>query len=896
MISAFSSKVVGALLLLAVALFVLPFRATGQAHKLAGGYEYWLAIPPNEEANFGSEIELTMVICALEKQANIHVEIPWIGASFEQVIPAGSATRISSIDGKLPWDLEVRETGTAQTKGIHVQSDEPVTVRLYSARSFSADAFTAIPVHMWGRSYRHIAYYEQADPIKRRGSGFVIVAAHDNTEVRINLEARGVGQTTDGHSPGMQYDVVLQRGQTYMVHGDGLSEGFDLSGTQITASNPIGLISFHMRSIVPLAMGAGDRDFLVEMLPPLEYWGRRFVSRELLRVGFGDYFRVVAAKDNTTVKLRTYDSTGKESSSREFTITDAGDFAEFGEHAPEASPRADAIRGVSLWEADKPIQVMMYSYSSDWDGAPGYNPFMVALTPFELASTVEVVDIPSGTGLSVIDIITEDNPNLLEDLRLNGQPIAQIDPDFMRIPYGDEGLRCSRIHLGPGTKRISGDALFVGMLHTYGGNSIHGIPLGRTAFPLRAAEAPDLPTFVTTAADCFSAEIEVSGGGPVPLALMRTNSRTLSNVAINPPDALVIDPVVGVMKRSFRVEVIDKSLDAFAEFEVFDQAGTRAKHQFIYAAAQLDVTPTEVLRENLQTGDELLISLALSNNASDVQRIDYLYLLHGNRGMRIIDKPALPLSLGASQNLPIKVEALAGEVGIVYDTLVVGDTCRELVRVPLELQVERGIEGKPVVLAFDHDFRDVFIDDSVCEEVEVKNIGSELLTVYCITDVDDDSYIFAQSGCETFFPQVLNPQESMQLDICFRPRTTGTHTTQLTVQSDAEGVDSIIFLQGRGIETATDVVDTDSDLTEPFVLRAYPNPTDDLLFVSGPEVAGSSAYSCVDRLGRSTAVSQLASGADGTAVFDVAALPPGMYNLVLTHAGGRSFVTFFIVR
>lgn len=893
--STLSGKVVGALLLSLAALFVLPNEAAGQAHKLAGGYEYWLAIPPNEEANFGSEIELTMVICALEKQANIHVEIPWVGASFERVIPTGSATRISSIDGTLPWDLEVRETGTAQAKGIHVQSDEPVSVRLYSARSFSADAFTAIPVHMWGRSYRHIAYYEQADPIKRRGSGFVIVAAHDDTEVRIELEAHGVGQTTDGRSPGMQYDVVLQRGQTYMVHGDGLNEGFDLSGTQITASNPIGLISFHMRSIVPLAMGAGDRDFLVEMLPPLEHWGRRFVSRELLRVGFGDYFRVVTSEDNTTVKLRTFDSTGKESSSREFTIPAAGDFAEFGEHAPEASPRADAIRGVSLWEADKPIQVMLYSYSSDWDGAPGYNPFMVALTPLELASTVEIVDIPSGTGLSVIDIITEDNPNLLEGLKLDGQPIEQIDPQFMGISYGDEGLRCSRIQLAPGTHRISGDALFVGMLHAVGGNSIHGIPLGRTAFPLRAAETPDLPSFVTVAADCFSAEIEVSGGGAVPLALLRIDSRTMNNVAIDPPDAVVIDPVVGVMKRSFKLEVIDKNIDAFAEIEVFDQAGTRAKHQFTYSAAQLDVMPTEVLRENLRTGDEVFADLVLSNNASDVQRIDYLYLLYGNRGMRIVDKPDLPQLLSASQNLTVRVEALAGEVGTVYDTLVVGDSCRELARIPLELRVERGIEGKPVVLAFDHDFRDVYIDDTVCEKVEVKNIGSVLLEISCITDVDDDSFTFAQSGCEIFFPDTLYPLESMQLDICFRPRSTGIHTTQLIVQSDAEGVDSIVFLQGRGIETVTDVVNSGVDRTQPFVLRAYPNPAADLLFVTGPEVAGLSSYTCFDRLGRSSTVSLLASGADNTAIFDVAALTPGMYNLALTHAAGRSFVTFFVV-
>ena len=897
MISASGPKLCASVILSLAMLVILPAAASAQVRKDAGGYEYWLAIPPNEEVNFGGEIELTLVICALEKQANVFVEIPWTGANFERVIPAGWAERINSIDGALPWDLEVRDAGIARAKGIHVQSDEPVTVRLYSARSFSADSFTAIPVHMWGRTYRHIGYYEQADTIKRRGSGFVIVAAHDNTDVHIELQGQGDGQTTDGRSPGMQFDVVLQRGQTYMVHGNGLSQGFDLSGTLVTASNPIGVISFHMRSIIPLAMGGGDRDFLVEMLPPVEHWGQRYACRELEReTGFGDFYRVMAAEDNTTVRLRTFDvKSGRETAKREFTIRTAGEFAEFGERAPEASAPPDAILGISLWEADKPIQVVLYSYSSDWDGAARYNPFMVALTPFELASNVEIVDIPSGTGFSVLDIITEDNPNLLGSLQLNGQPIEQIDNKFLEPTYGDDGLRSSRILLAPGTYRIAGDALFVGMLHTNGGSSIHGLPLGRTAFPLRAAETPNLPTLTALNADCFGAEIEAAGGD-VPLALLRVNRRSMRNVAIDPPEALAVDPVTGVMRRTFTLEVIDKNLDAFIEIEAFDQAGSRAKHQFSYGAGQVDITPPEILRQNLQTGDEEQITLAVHNYASAAQHIEYLYLLHGDRGMRLVDKPTLPLKLGADQDLTINVETVAGEVGIVYDTLVVGDTCRELARVPLELQVERGIDGKPVVLAYDYDFRDVLVNSTVCQAVGVKNIGSEPLIIACITDVDDNSFTFAQSGCETFFPRVLNAQEELLLDICFRPRSVGEYATKLIVQSNAESVDSVVFLQGRGIETATDVQDSRHAHVTSTELRVYPNPTADFLFVSGPQVSSLSGFTCFDRLGRPASIVQLPSPPGGTARFDVAALRPGMYNLALTHAGGRSFVTFFIVR
>jgi len=46
----------------------------------------------------------------------------------------------------------------------------------------------------------------------------------------------------------------------------------------------------------------GSGDHIVEMIPPVDTWGKEFVTVPLAKRTVGDKFRVIAARDNTQVK------------------------------------------------------------------------------------------------------------------------------------------------------------------------------------------------------------------------------------------------------------------------------------------------------------------------------------------------------------------------------------------------------------------------------------------------------------------------------------------------------------------------------------------------------------------------------------------------------------------
>ena len=84
-------------------------------------------------------------------------------------------------------------------------------------------------------------------------------------------------QTLGGHDIGDVISARLDRGETYMVRGNGRTKGiYDLTGTKITSEKPFGLISFHMRTMIPSECVTG-RGFFCEMLPQITgrfYWSR----------------------------------------------------------------------------------------------------------------------------------------------------------------------------------------------------------------------------------------------------------------------------------------------------------------------------------------------------------------------------------------------------------------------------------------------------------------------------------------------------------------------------------------------------------------------------------------------------------------------------------------------
>eukprot|EP00058_Branchiostoma_floridae_P014878 XP_002600366.1 hypothetical protein BRAFLDRAFT_66599 [Branchiostoma floridae] len=109
-----------------------------------------------------------------------------------------------------------------------------------------------------------------------------------------------------GHTYGNTCGVTCADGyegrnlQNVTCHSTG-NWSLQAGGTRITSNKPVTLMSGVQCANVPAGIGACDH--LVEQIPPLDTWGKRFVTVPLaVRTG-GDIFRIVAARNGTTVNV-----------------------------------------------------------------------------------------------------------------------------------------------------------------------------------------------------------------------------------------------------------------------------------------------------------------------------------------------------------------------------------------------------------------------------------------------------------------------------------------------------------------------------------------------------------------------------------------------------------------
>ena len=168
----------------------------------------------------------------------------------------------------------------------------------------------------------------------------------------------------------------------------------DLTGSYITSNKPVALYSGSLSTTIP-ANATNAWDHLYEQIPPLQAWGRKFISVPLKTRGH-DYFRVLASEDNTAVRIGITTLTP---------LLNKGEYREF------------ILSEPNLIESDKPILLAQYSASNsddippgvtDWDG----DPFMVIVSPVnQTRENVAFVayDSPEITSKFFINIIIKDD-------------------------------------------------------------------------------------------------------------------------------------------------------------------------------------------------------------------------------------------------------------------------------------------------------------------------------------------------------------------------------------------------------------------------------------------------------------------------------------------------------
>ena len=314
------------------------------------GKEFWLAFPQNAIIEDNHYLTLKLFITSDQDTKGV-VSVPGLG---EQIPFSLKATDIDTID--IDTVVELRASESVRPLGVHVVADHDCAVFGLSHRPASTDSYVAFPVKVLGTTYRAVGYYPLQNGPESFTSEFAIVGTVDNTVVTISLTA----DTRGGHHTGETFSVTLNKGDTYLVQGSPLpGRPSDLTGTLVTATNPISFFIGHTCAQVPPDVSFCDQ--LLEMEPPIPSWGRQFYVGRF--EGKTQYvIRVIASQDNTEVFVNN----------AHVATLRAGQFYE-NNHEVENT----------FVTSSKPVLVAEYAQSSNADSVKIGDPFMLLITPTE---------------------------------------------------------------------------------------------------------------------------------------------------------------------------------------------------------------------------------------------------------------------------------------------------------------------------------------------------------------------------------------------------------------------------------------------------------------------------------------------------------------------------------
>jgi len=421
------------------------------------GTDFWFSYLNNWLQRSGNPIQLELYITATDTASGT-VEIP-LAANFTpigfEVVP-GVATRLT-----LPTSLAMAEgSETVENKGIHIVTDQKVSVYAMNKRQYSADVTVLLPTATLGREYRVVSHWESGN--RNNGdnsqSEFMVVAITDNTEIEITPTAATVG----GSPVGVPFTVFLNQGQVFQVQADG-----DLTGTLVRSKGNSSCDNFavfggNRYTKVGQCDHPDGHDHLYTQLYPTNTWGKDFTIMPFRSRFGGDVVKVLAKEDSTKVVFGN-------SPADTVVIDRAGEFLQ------------RLIDDVQYIRTDKPVSIGQFSRSQACDNSTS-DPFLITISPNEQLLKRVTFNAPT---IATVDnyylnvAVPSDN---VQSIRLNG---VSIGGSFSPVP-GDNDMYFARLSIGRGNNTLESAAGFIAYVYGYGNNESFGYATGASLENLEA--------------------------------------------------------------------------------------------------------------------------------------------------------------------------------------------------------------------------------------------------------------------------------------------------------------------------------------------------------------------------------------------------------------------------
>ena len=311
-------------------------------------------------------------------------------------------------------------TTTDRGKSIIVKAQGDHKLVVYGANEalYTTDAFLALPpVRTVSGTYKYIT--AMATPWDYLYSMIGIVASENNTLLSItpNINTT-IGSTFT--AAGTTTQITLHKYDSLLIRQKG-----DLTGTRVISDKPISFITGHQCTNVPPDIGGCNH--LMEQIPPVQNWGKRFATVPLKTRLAYDRFKVVAGENYTTVQIECTQSDGQSGYSASFILQEGG-------FRDVDIPSTDFC-----WiEGDGKIILLQFSVGKRVDKVLFSDPFMAMIPPVDQYSNgYTLATVPDGVQnyTHFMNLYIPKDFFKPREIFLNEQSLEEINVNFTAIQF-----------------------------------------------------------------------------------------------------------------------------------------------------------------------------------------------------------------------------------------------------------------------------------------------------------------------------------------------------------------------------------------------------------------------------------------------------------------------------
>jgi hypothetical protein len=763
-----------------------------QKYSSYEGRHFFIGFMQNEiEIDYYTGLELQIFVAARDT-ANLQIIVPGITKTVQIKLLPDSVVRID-----IPEYVEVRVSEQAVSSLVEIISDNPVTVYAFNSQRVTSDSYSIIPVSHWGKEYITVNYPNDQYDIPQEVSGadsayflsprsneFMIMAAFDSTVIDFTPKAI----TIEGKQIGRNYQIILDKGECYLVKSLNSQRGTnDLTGTVVRSNKPIGVISGHVRTAVPLNLRNpfDSKNHLAEMLFPTEAWGRNFITAPFGLNQEGDLFRVVALKDNTIITFRTIDDY------QSINLARQGDFAE--------------IRGVwdaAEWQSNNPVQLVQYMMhtGSAYD-VNSYDPCMVVIPPTEQFVSKILFQTPGNSPYNPQQYynhwaIVISEQKAITSLKLDNKLLKSFTKLLVQNVIGTNYYWCT-VNLGFGKHELEADSgRFAGVLYGNGRADAYAMVLGASLTnPFKNDEIPPKHNY-TEACGIIDGEI---------IEYRDENSTGIDFVAVITDSTYnykwTIDKVTDTSNViKFHAEPISLFEKGRFVLEYRDKNGNGRRFRLEFKPLSFQIPKSLSFKDVLWDGEQCK-SIKIVNTSNDTTlRIKAIF--SGDPRVSVTTIPVLPATIPPNSELICNVCFKPnGDASPLKDSLQVNIDCERFIKIQLD-----GNVLAPSLETSDIDYGEVKLGETKCDTIYIVNKGN-LAVVITRFDLQKLYGIFVPDT-NGRLPYNIKPGDTLKIYTCFTPDDTIEYKANASLQNSRNIVNNI-SLRGGGITPVIDSIIVD---------------------------------------------------------------------------------------